>query len=45
MELVPGLGVRVLAGDHSLLLRDVQFEGGAVTRADLVFTSLATTLG
>ncbi len=45
VELVPGLGVRVLAGDHSLLLRDVQFEGGAVTRADLVFTSLATTLG
>lgn len=44
VEIIPGKGVRVLAGDHSLLLVEVQFEGDPVTRADLVFTSLATTL-
>ncbi len=44
VEIVPGKGVRVLAGDHSLLLVEVQFEGAPVTRADLVFSSLATTL-
>lgn len=44
VEVLPGHGVRVLAGDHSLLLGEVQVDGGPVTRADLVLTSLTITL-
>lgn len=44
VERVPGQGVRVLAGDHSLLLRSVQSEGGAVQPADELLSKLAAKL-
>ncbi len=44
VEILSGHGVRVLAGEGSLILCQVQMDDGTVTTADLVFTRLATTL-